>query len=234
MRETLTRVHPSYFDQRLQQREVATPLEFSSSRPDFLVKLFMGMFLGSRNPMVIVKNNFLSLSRDLETQGHWPCTWLWSHSMTFTFKVMEWLQSTSLYHLVPKHFRATLPRPEQSLLIPEACSPDDTDIYDLINMQEVAQGRFQFCPQHFTVSFGAEALSGHVAQAWAIPPFHFLVKLFMGMFLGSRNPMVIVKNNFLSLSRDLETQGHWPCTWLWSHSMTFTFKVMEWLHGIYS
>ena len=26
------------------------------------------------------------------------------------------------------------------------------------------------CPRHFTVPFGAEAPSGHVAQAWAIPP----------------------------------------------------------------
>ena len=34
---------------------------------------------------------------------------------------------TSLYHLVPKHLRATWPRPEQSHLLPEACSPNDTD-----------------------------------------------------------------------------------------------------------
>ena len=35
--------------------------------------------------------------------------------------------STSLYHLVPKHLRATWPRPEQSHLLPEACSPNGTD-----------------------------------------------------------------------------------------------------------
>ena len=34
---------------------------------------------------------------------------------------------TSPYHLVPKHFRATWPRPEQSHLLPEACSPNGTD-----------------------------------------------------------------------------------------------------------
>ena len=34
---------------------------------------------------------------------------------------------TSPYHLVPKHLRATWPRPEQSHLLPEACSPDGTD-----------------------------------------------------------------------------------------------------------
>ena len=34
---------------------------------------------------------------------------------------------TSLYHLVPKYLRATWPRPEQSHLLPEACSPDGTD-----------------------------------------------------------------------------------------------------------
>ena len=35
--------------------------------------------------------------------------------------------STSPYHLVPKHLRATWPRPEQSHLLPEACSPNGTD-----------------------------------------------------------------------------------------------------------
>ena len=34
---------------------------------------------------------------------------------------------TSSYHLVPKHLRATRPRPEQSHLLPEACSPNGTD-----------------------------------------------------------------------------------------------------------
>ena len=34
---------------------------------------------------------------------------------------------TSSYHLVLKHLRATWPRPEQSHLLPEACSPNGTD-----------------------------------------------------------------------------------------------------------
>ena len=34
---------------------------------------------------------------------------------------------TSPYQLVPKHLRATWPRPEQSHLLPEACSPNGTD-----------------------------------------------------------------------------------------------------------
>ena len=34
---------------------------------------------------------------------------------------------TSPYHLVRKHLRVTWPRPEQSHLIPEACSPNGTD-----------------------------------------------------------------------------------------------------------
>ena len=34
---------------------------------------------------------------------------------------------TSSYHLVPKHLRATWPRPEQSHLLPEACSLNGTD-----------------------------------------------------------------------------------------------------------
>ena len=35
--------------------------------------------------------------------------------------------ATSPYHLVTKHLRATWPRPEQSHLLPEACSPNGTD-----------------------------------------------------------------------------------------------------------
>ena len=34
---------------------------------------------------------------------------------------------TSPYHLVPKHLRTTYSRPEQSHLLPEACSPNGTD-----------------------------------------------------------------------------------------------------------
>ena len=34
---------------------------------------------------------------------------------------------TSPYHLVPKYLRATWPRPEQSHLLAEACSPNGTD-----------------------------------------------------------------------------------------------------------
>ena len=34
---------------------------------------------------------------------------------------------TSSYHLVPKHLRATWPRPEQSHLLPEACSTPETN-----------------------------------------------------------------------------------------------------------
>ena len=33
----------------------------------------------------------------------------------------------SSYHLMPKQLRATWPRPEQSHLLPEACSPNGTD-----------------------------------------------------------------------------------------------------------
>ena len=65
---------------------------------------------------------------------------------------------TSPYHLVPKHLRTTWSRPEQSHLLPEACSPNGTDISGTP------------CPRHFTVPFGAEAPSDHVVQAWAIPP----------------------------------------------------------------
>ena len=34
---------------------------------------------------------------------------------------------TSPYHLMPKHLRTTWSRPEQSHLLPEACSPNGTD-----------------------------------------------------------------------------------------------------------
>ena len=42
-------------------------------------------------------------------------------------RVLPGAPGTSPYHLVPKHLRATWPRPEQSHLLPEACSPDGTD-----------------------------------------------------------------------------------------------------------
>ena len=34
---------------------------------------------------------------------------------------------TSPYHLVPKHLQAMWPKPEQSHLLPKACSPNGTD-----------------------------------------------------------------------------------------------------------
>ena len=47
-------IQPSYFDRRLQPRGLQIP-GFWSSRPDLFVKLFTGMFLGSRNSMMRVK-----------------------------------------------------------------------------------------------------------------------------------------------------------------------------------
>ena len=138
---------------------------------------------------------------------------------------------TSSYHLVPKHLRATRPRPEQSHLLPEACSPNGTDNrqqrqrqkfgqkwvkqkieiflgsriskflrpaqrYDdfkliRITCQAACHGKTEHgifvkfkkpsktavvliagvtisgtpCPRHIIVPFGAEAPSGHAAQA---------------------------------------------------------------------
>ena len=37
------------------------------------------------------------------------------------------VSTVSSYHLVPKHLWTTWPRPEQSHLLPEACSPNGTD-----------------------------------------------------------------------------------------------------------
>ena len=49
-------LQPSYFEHRLQPMGVvATPPELLTSRPNLVVKLFMGMFSGSRNPIEIVK-----------------------------------------------------------------------------------------------------------------------------------------------------------------------------------
>ena len=62
-------------------------------------------------------------------------------------------------------------------------------------------------------------------------PTEFFVKFLMVMFSGSKCPKY---GDTWNLSRDLETQGHCPYLWLWSHPMTFHFKVMEWLYRIYS
>ena len=109
---------------------------------------------------------------------------------------------TSSYHLVPKHLRATWPRPEQSHLLPEACSPNGTDKFlrpaqryddfkliritcqaachgktehgilsSLKNRAKLLLSSLPVSPSrvlrgwHIIVPFGAEAPSGHVAQA---------------------------------------------------------------------
>ena len=54
-----------------------------------------------------------------------PCQVLSSYLPVSPSRVLR-APGTSPYHLVPKHLRATWPRPEQSHLLPEACSPDGT------------------------------------------------------------------------------------------------------------
>ena len=112
---------------------------------------------------------------------------------------------TSPYHLVPKHLRATWPRPEKFLKILKieifvwsriskflrpAQRYDDFKLIR-ITCQAACHGKTEHgifvkfkkpsktavvllagvtisgtpCPRHFTVPFGAEAPSGHVAQA---------------------------------------------------------------------
>ena len=77
-----------------------------------------------------------------ETLGKPPCHGKTEHGIFVKFKKPAKLllsslpvspsrvlraPSTSLYHLVPKHLRATWPRPEQSHILHEACSPNGTD-----------------------------------------------------------------------------------------------------------
>ena len=68
------------------------PLGFLPSRPIFVVKLFTGMYSGSKNPMVIVKIVYLNRVTlklkviQLSMERSVLC-------MTFTLKVAEWLHS---------------------------------------------------------------------------------------------------------------------------------------------
>ena len=79
-------------------------LSESLAKPLVMVKLNMAYLSSLKNPAKLLSSSLLvSPSRVLRAPG------------------------TSLYHLVPKHLRATWPRPEQSYLLPEACSPNGTD-----------------------------------------------------------------------------------------------------------
>ena len=84
----LTRVQPSFIDQRLHPGGSCNPpLGFWTSRPNFFFEIIPGYVFGVKESNGD-SYNCLSLSRDLKT-----CSWLRSTSMTFTFKVMEWLHS---------------------------------------------------------------------------------------------------------------------------------------------
>ena len=60
------------------------------------------------------------------------------------------------------------------------------------------------CPRHFTVPFGAEAPSGHLAKAWAIPPPNFCARRSVMMILNLSEslakPLVMAKLNMAYLS----------------------------------
>ena len=73
-------------------------------------------------PLVISKLNMAYLSSFRKSAKLLSSSLLVSPS-----RVLRTVPGTSLYHLVPKHLRATWPRPEQSYLLPEACSPNGTD-----------------------------------------------------------------------------------------------------------
>ena len=71
-------------------------------------------------PLVMAKLNIAYLS-SLKTEQNCCCPHCCCPS-----RVLR-APGTSPYHLVPKHLRATWPRPEQSHLLSEACSPNGTD-----------------------------------------------------------------------------------------------------------
>ena len=59
---------------------------------EFACEIIHGYVFGVKE-FNVDNHNFLSISSYPETQGHFPCSWLWSYSMTFHFKVVEWLQA---------------------------------------------------------------------------------------------------------------------------------------------
>ena len=79
-------------------------LSESLAKPLFMAKLNKAYFVKFKNrAKLLLSSSPVSPSRVLRAPG------------------------TSLYHLVPKHLRATWPRPEQSHIIPESCSLNGTD-----------------------------------------------------------------------------------------------------------
>ena len=82
-------------------------------------------------PLVMAKLNMAYLS-SLKNQQNCcrptakPAKLLSSYLPVSPSRVLR-APGTSPYHLVPKHLRTTWSRPEQSHLLPEACSPNGTD-----------------------------------------------------------------------------------------------------------
>ena len=145
-------------------------------------------------PLVMAKLNMAYLS-SLKNRAK-----LLSSSLPVSPSRVLHAPGTSSYHLVPKHLRATWPRPEQSHIskFQSPVSPNlrlaqRYDDFKLIRItcQAACHGKTEHgifvkfkkpsktavfliagvtisgipCPRHFIVPFGAEAPSGHVAQA---------------------------------------------------------------------
>ena len=86
----------------------------------------------------------------------------------------------------------------------------------------------------FQLTFAAKGGCCNPPGFWSNRP-HFFVKFFMGIVSGSRNPMVIVRIFYLyHVTLKLEDKFSRYCSWKGELlSLTFTFKITEWLLGIY-
>ena len=117
---------PDGTDKRRQQRQTAkSKFLYGPVSPNFCARRSVMMILNLSEslakPLVVAKLNMAYLS-SLNKRAKL----LSSYLPVSPSRVLR-APGTSPYHLVPKHLRATWPRPEQSHLLPEACSPDGTD-----------------------------------------------------------------------------------------------------------
>ena len=87
-----------------------------------------GIWTWQTKPLVMAKLNmaYLSSLKNQQNCCRPTCRLLSSYLPVSPSRVLR-APGTSPYHLVPKHLRTTWSRPEQSHLLPEACSPNGTD-----------------------------------------------------------------------------------------------------------
>ena len=90
------------------------------------VMMILNLSESLAKPLVMAKLNMAYLSSLKNQQNCCRPSSVCHHLCVSPSRVLR-APGTSPYHLVPKHLRTTWSRPEQSHLLPEACSPNGTD-----------------------------------------------------------------------------------------------------------